>query len=191
MIAVTSRALCGEPFLTRIARLAEARPEMIILREKDLTEGEYLALAAGCKRVCDPLGVPLVVNHFVWVAGMLGIRRIHLPMQDLREEDGMIVGYAYAHPFSSRAAYSRSVEVTIYLDKDRSGRGYGKALYGELEKRLKAMGITNLYAIVMYPENKESIAFHERMGYRIVGILNGCGEKFGRLWSVAYMEKII
>ena len=107
------------------------------------------------------------------------------------EDDGMIVGYAYAHPFSSRAAYFRSVEVTIYLDKDRSGRGYGKALYEELEKRLKAMDITNLYAIVMYPENKESIAFHERMGYRIVGILNGCGEKFGRLWSVAYMEKII
>lgn len=87
MIAVTSRSLCGEPFLTRVARLAEARPEMIILREKDLTEGEYLALAAGCKRICDPLGVPLVVNHFVWVAGMLGIRRIHLPMPDLREGD--------------------------------------------------------------------------------------------------------
>ena len=87
MIAVTSRALCGEPFLTRIARLAEARPEMIILREKDLTEDEYLELAVGCKRVCDPLGVPLAVNHFVRVAGTLGIRRIHLPMPDLREED--------------------------------------------------------------------------------------------------------
>ena len=106
------------------------------------------------------------------------------------EENGRVRGYAYAHPFSSRAAYRRSVEVTIYLDKDETGKGYGSALYGELEKCLKKTGISNLYAIVMYP-GYGSVEFHEKMGYRTIGILTDCGEKFGQLWSVAYMEKRI
>ena len=106
------------------------------------------------------------------------------------EEGGRLAGYAYAHPFSPRAAYRRSVEVTIYLDKDMTGRGYGRALYSELERRLRETGITNLYAIVMYP-GEGSVEFHEKLGYRIVGKLTDCGEKFGRLWSVVYMENIL
>ena len=106
------------------------------------------------------------------------------------EEGGRTAGYAYAHPFSGRAAYRRSAEVTIYLDKDERGKGTGKALYAELERRLSAMDVHNLYAIVMYP-GSGSVEFHEKMGYRIIGKLTDCGEKFGRLLSVVYMEKMI
>ena len=106
------------------------------------------------------------------------------------DENGKVVGYAYAHPFSQRAAYYRSAEITIYLDKSELHHGYGKALYDEIERRLKGSGITNLYAIVMYP-GAGSVEFHEKMGYRIVGKLTDCGEKFGKLWSVVYMEKRI
>ncbi len=106
------------------------------------------------------------------------------------EDNGMIMGYAYAHPFSYRAAYRRSAEVTIYLRKGESGKGYGSALYRELEENLRGKGVTNLYAIVMYP-GEGSVAFHEKMGYRIVGRLTDCGEKFGKLWSVVYMEKFL
>ena len=106
------------------------------------------------------------------------------------EEGGMILGYAYAHPFSSRAAYGRSVEVTIYLDTQEEGKGIGRMLYQKLEEKLREIGIHNLYAIVMYP-GEGSVEFHERMGYRIVGTLTNCGEKFGRLLSVVYMEKRI
>lgn len=105
-------------------------------------------------------------------------------------EDGRIEGYAYVHRFSERAAYHRSAEITIYLDKDATGRGYGRALYEEIERRLRGSGIHNLYAIVMHP-GEGSMEFHERMGYRIVGRLTDAGEKFGRLWSVVYMEKHI
>lgn len=106
------------------------------------------------------------------------------------EEGGRILGYAYAHPFSSRAAYGRSVEVTIYLDRREEGKGIGRLLYQRLEAKLRGIGIHNLYAIVMYP-GEGSVEFHERMGYRIVGTLTNCGEKFGRLLSVVYMEKRI
>ena len=106
------------------------------------------------------------------------------------EEGGTVKGYAYAHPFSYRAAYYRSAEITVYLDRHSTGKGYGTQLYRELEKRLKDRGITNLYAIIMYP-GYGSVNFHEKNGYKIVGKLTDCGEKFGRLWSVVYMEKII
>ena len=106
------------------------------------------------------------------------------------EYDGMIRGYAYAHPFSGREAYYRSVEVTIYLRHGDEHKGYGKLLYEELEKRLKPTDIHNLYAIVMYP-GYGSVEFHEKLGYSIVGKLTDCGEKFGKLWSVVYMEKRI
>ena len=48
------------------------------------------------------------------------------------EEDGTVVGYAYAHPFVGRAAYGWSAETTIYLAPDARGRGIGRTLYGAL-----------------------------------------------------------
>ena len=101
-----------------------------------------------------------------------------------------ILGYAYAHRFHERAAYRRSAEVTIYLNKEEKGQGIGRSLYQELERRLGGTGVHNLYALVTYP-GFGSVEFHKKMGYEIAGILTDCGEKLGRLWSVAYMEKRI
>ena len=105
-------------------------------------------------------------------------------------EGGRILGYAYAHRFHERPAYRRSAEVTIYLDKDEKGHGIGRSLYQELERRLGGTGVHNLYALVTYP-GFGSVEFHKKMGYAIAGILTECGEKFGRLWSVSYLEKRI
>ncbi len=113
------------------------------------------------------------------------------------EEDGIIIGYAYAHPFIERAAYRYSCEVTIYLDRCYCKRGCGKALYNALETALFSMGITNLYACVGVTEtpdeylNHNSAEFHKHMGYRTVGTFVNCGYKFGRWYSMVWMEKII
>ena len=55
--------------------------------------------------------------------------------------DGKIAGYAYAAGFKDRKAYDWSVETTIYIRKDCRQMGLGKALYENLEKLLKEMGI--------------------------------------------------
>ena len=113
------------------------------------------------------------------------------------EEDGVIMGYAYAHEFHERAAYSHSAEVTIYLDRDAHGKGYGRALYEELEKRLKEMDITNLYACIGDPiEEDETLThnselFHRHMGYTKCGTFHKCGYKFDRWYNMIWMEKII
>lgn len=64
------------------------------------------------------------------------------------EQDGDAVGYAYADAFHARAAYGWCCELSIYLRHGSLGHGYGRLLYHELEKRLSAMGILNLYACI-------------------------------------------
>lgn len=87
MMVVTSRALCGRPFLEQMELIAEAGPEMVVLREKDLTVAEYRDLASRCLGICGRHGVPLSLNTHVEVARDLGIGRVHLPMDVLRGAD--------------------------------------------------------------------------------------------------------
>ncbi len=113
------------------------------------------------------------------------------------EEDGTLLGYAYAGPFVGRAAYRHSAELSIYLDRDARGKGYGRALYETLEERLKAMGILNLYACIGDPPvedeflTRDSERFHRRLGFEKVGTFHRCGCKFGRWYNMIWMEKII
>lgn len=113
------------------------------------------------------------------------------------EKDGVIQGYAYAHPFVGRAAYDWSCELTIYLDHTSQKCGLGRKLYDALEKKLREMGILNLYACIGYPDiedeylNKNSAEFHAHMGFSIAGKFKMCGYKFGRWYDMIWMEKII
>ena len=113
------------------------------------------------------------------------------------EKDGHIEGYAYAGTFKDRAAYDRSCETTIYIDHNERRSGMGRMLYEALEERLKSIGILNLYACIGYPETedeyltKNSVQFHEHLGYSKAGVFHKCGYKFGRWYDMIWMEKII
>jgi phosphinothricin acetyltransferase len=113
------------------------------------------------------------------------------------EDDGRIVGYAYASLHHGRAAYAHSAEVSIYLDREARGQGHGRALYDSLEHELRRRGVTNLYACITSVSGDDpyatldSVRFHEHMGYEHVGLFHGCGRKFGRWYDTAWMEKLI
>lgn len=106
------------------------------------------------------------------------------------EEAGRILGYAYASAFKGRAAYDWSVETTIYVDEKSRGRGVGRALYERLEKELRDQNIQNTNACITYP-NQESIKFHKKAGYHMVGRFEKCGFKFGRWLDMVWMEKFL
>lgn len=113
------------------------------------------------------------------------------------EEEGKIVGYAYAGVFKNRAAYCYSCETSIYIDREKRRQGYGRILYEALEEKLKAIGIKNLYACIGVPVSddpyltKDSEFFHRRLGYTKVGSFHKCGYKFGRWYDMIWMEKFI
>ena len=104
------------------------------------------------------------------------------------EEDGVILGYAYGSAPFERAAFRWSCESSVYLRPEARGRGIGGRLCRALEKILAYQGHRINYAVIT-TENRASLAFHEKMGYRVTAEMPGCGFKFGRWLGVTWMEK--
>lgn len=102
------------------------------------------------------------------------------------EEDGVILGYAYAHAFHERAAYGWTVETSIYVERGLRGKGLGRRLYQPLLTLLQAQGVRTACAVVTIP-NDPSIGFHQALGFRQAGILPQVGYKLGQWHDVAYL----
>ena len=104
------------------------------------------------------------------------------------EEDGAILGYAYAHPFHQRAAYGWTVESSVYVRQDVRHGHVGSLLYQALMERLERQGVRNVCAVVTVP-NEPSMAFHTRMGFTSAGILPNFGYKMGEWHGVEYLYR--
>lgn len=104
------------------------------------------------------------------------------------EENGLILGYAYASAFKMRAAYDWSVETSLYVRQDSRRQGIGSTLYKALEEQLLRQHICNLCACITYP-NPASIAFHERLGYRLAAHFHRSGYKLGAWHDIVWMER--
>ena len=104
------------------------------------------------------------------------------------EEDGSILGYAYASAPFSRAAYGWCAEPTVYLRPEARGRNIAASLYAVLEEILWRQGYQVLYALVC-GENESSRRFHEKLGYRICAEFPDIGFKMGRWLSLIWYEK--
>lgn len=102
------------------------------------------------------------------------------------EAEGEILGYAYAHTFHTRAAYDWTVESSVYVRRDLRHGGVGTALYQRLFEILRAQGIRNVCAVITVP-NEPSMAFHEKLGFRVGGVLPNFGYKLGQWHGVSYL----
>ena len=113
------------------------------------------------------------------------------------ESGGEIVGYTYAGRFKAQAAYNRAVETTIYIKMGKRRAGIGSKLYEKLEEALKEQGILNLNACIAYTDiydehlTNDSVLFHEKLGYSMVGQFHKCGYKFHHWYDMVWMEKLI
>ena len=92
LVCITNRHLFehietagGQPsFLARLERIAAAHPAAIVLREKDMEEGAYEALAREVQAICLRHQVPFIAHTFVGAAAHLGADGLHLPLPLLR-----------------------------------------------------------------------------------------------------------
>lgn len=89
-ICVTNRTLCRDDFLTRIDHIAKKGvADAILLREKDLTEREYLELAEKVLSICKSHNRRCILHTYYKAAKELGCKEIHLPLpllQKMRDE---------------------------------------------------------------------------------------------------------
>jgi phosphinothricin acetyltransferase len=105
-------------------------------------------------------------------------------------DDGGIVGYATSSEFRDKGAYDPSVETSVYLHPDATGRGIGAQLYDSLLATLVDEDVHRAYAGIALP-NPASIALHERFGFRKVAHFTEVGRKFGKWWDVAWYERSV
>lgn len=83
ILCVTNRKLCKGVFLERIRKIADEKPRAIILREKDLSEEEYIKLAEEVIEICKNSGVECILHNFVNAAEKLRHTSLHLPLNIL------------------------------------------------------------------------------------------------------------
>lgn len=80
VICVTNRKLCKGDFLKQIRTIAQAKPKYIILREKDMTNDEYVCLARKVIEICNSTETKLICNTFIEAAEAVKAHGIHLPL---------------------------------------------------------------------------------------------------------------
>lgn len=106
------------------------------------------------------------------------------------EEEGQILGYAYASTYYGRTAYDWAVELSVYLHPDARGRGLGSQLYDQLEDLLEKQGYLRFLACIALP-NDASIHLHKKRGYVQVGHFPKIGYKFDQWHDVVWFQKTL
>lgn len=106
------------------------------------------------------------------------------------EENGTVVGYAYASRWKPRAAYKHSVELSIYLANDKLGKGFGRKLYQALLDELKKKDVHALIGGMSLP-NEPSRKLHESLGFLKIAEFKEVGYKFQQWIDVGYWELIL
>lgn len=107
------------------------------------------------------------------------------------EQDGRILGYAYAGPYRPRPAYRFTVEVSIYVTTEAHRRGVGRALLTELAGRAATGGFRQMIAVIGDSLQSASIGLHRAMGFTFVGTVHSVGFKHGRWLDSVLMQLAI
>lgn len=103
------------------------------------------------------------------------------------EQDGSVVGYAYATQFRDRAAYTYSCENSIYVKADLRGQGVGRLLLAELLVGSEQAGFRQMIAVIGGGE-PASVGLHSSLGFEHAGRMRSVGRKFGKWLDTFYMQ---
>jgi phosphinothricin acetyltransferase len=101
---------------------------------------------------------------------------------------GFVGGYVYASKHRERAAYQWSVDVTAYVRDDCRGQGIGKRLYAQLFEELVGLGYCQAFAGIALP-NAASVALHESVGFRLLGVYEKVGFKLDAWRDVGWWQR--
>jgi len=105
------------------------------------------------------------------------------------EEDGAILGYAYAAQYKSRCAYRSSTEISVYVRNNIRQRKVGTKLYEKLFEELFKTDVHAIIAGIALP-NEASIKLHENFKMEKVAHFREVGFKFGKWIDVGYWERL-
>jgi len=105
------------------------------------------------------------------------------------QQDEQVFGWGIIKRYSDRPGYLVCCETSIYLSFAATGRGYGSLLQNALLEKVKAFGYHHVVAKIL-ATNPQSIKFHEKFGFEMVGIQKEIGYYQGKWLDVAIMQLI-
>jgi phosphinothricin acetyltransferase len=105
-------------------------------------------------------------------------------------EGTTVVGFGSLSPFRDRAAYSTTVEDSLYVHAEWRGRGVGRLVLQELVALATARGFHTVIARIS-GDNEPSTALHRACGFTLVGVEREVGRKFGRWIDVAVLQRML
>jgi phosphinothricin acetyltransferase len=108
----------------------------------------------------------------------------------IAEQDGKVIGYAYASTYRPREAYRFTCEDSIYLAPDAVGKGLGSILLGRLIEASRKAGLKQMLAVIT-AERANSIRLHEKHGFRLIGRYEALGYKFDRWLDIVHMQRAL
>jgi phosphinothricin acetyltransferase len=107
------------------------------------------------------------------------------------EVDDAVAGYAYCSRWKPREAYRRTVEDSIYLAPEATGRGAGGLLLDALLDHCAAAGLREVLAVVVDTGDPTSLELHRRRGFTEAGRLRRVGFKHGRWLDTVLLQRSI
>ncbi len=102
--------------------------------------------------------------------------------------DDEISGWGALLPVSQRKVYAGVAEVSIYVRLSKAGLGIGTKLLEALIDYAENNGIWTLQSTI-FPENKASVALHQKMGFRVVGYREKIAQQYGRWRNTLLLER--
>jgi len=106
------------------------------------------------------------------------------------ELDGNVVGFGMYSEFRFREAYKFTVEHSVYVNQELNGKGIGKLILQELIALARKQKLHTMIAVID-AENQSSVEFHEKFGFKTVGIIKESGFKFDRWLDSVFMQLIL
>ena len=94
---------------------------------------------------------------------------------------GPVIGWTALGSYSARKVYAGVAWESVYVAANARGRGVGRALLEALIPTSEAAGFWTLLAGVLV-ENAASLALHEKVGFRRVGVQHGMGQDARGRW---------
>ncbi len=101
---------------------------------------------------------------------------------------GEVVGWAALSPASSRRCYAGVVENSVYVAREQQGQGLGRLLLDALLKGARRARLWTVQTSI-FPENRASLALHERCGFRVVGVRERIAKRDGIWRDTVFLEK--
>lgn len=158
--AITNRKLISggeEVYFKQIEKIAAAKPDGIILREKDMAPEDYEVYAKRCREICDAWGTPLILNHFREIGEKLDIRRLHLSMPVFQQVAGDADEMMESNPVGKAEIFKKWKQVGVSVHSreeavyaERRGADYliaGHIFLTDCKKGVPARGLDFLKEI--------------------------------------------